>query len=528
VSRPRDWSALGEVTDPVPGDPDAVIGLSAQFSQTARAIAETADLLRGCAAAEGWQARGAGGFRARSATVASLVDAAFDRYEAAARALGDYAPALRECQRRADAALAAARAGPREWLPAAHRDLAEAVADRDAAARVATARIGHSIGHDGVRDTWKDRLCALVARIVSTAGAISFAAGSAALFLAWIPIIGPALAAGFSAVSTWAAVVALTGHLFLLVEGECDMRTLALDIVGLATAGVTRAYASLSAESAVTARALARSREAARLRMLDPGLDRRAVYRAVNRATGGPAGRAGRAAGRYPRAAGPPGSAAVPGSFLEPRAAVLRAVTGYRADVAEAVSASRSLVPERAAGDTPGARSRLWRAGPGGGRSSPPGPGGSSVDPLALALAAAGERDLAIDLAAAARIRPDLAADPTIEAHLARARGRGVIALGGWTGGVVLGGLDAAGRVEVAFRPHPTPTDGPAQRHDALAHPVPACPVPACPVPACPVPVRPAPPPPVGGPTPRYPEPGGPMAGYPVPGYPGLLARSAP
>ncbi len=434
MSRPRDWSALGAPSDPVPGDPDAIQALAGELRRTARAITQTADLLRRGALASGWRARAAVEFRGRAVVVAGRIERAVDRYEAAAAALAGYAPVLRECQRRADRALATARAGD---LGGARRGLAAAVADRDEAARRAAGRIGSVVAHDGVHDTWKDRVCAIVARLATAAGDLAFAAGTAALFLSWIPVVGPVLAAGLSAVSTWAGMVALAGHLFLLLEGEGDMSTVAMDVVGIATAGVARSYARLSAESALSARALARSTEAARLRAADPGVDRWTVYRAVNRATGGPAGPA--TVGR-PGASRRPGPGRGPASVLDPGPALRIAVTGYRADVGRAVRTVAGVArPGRAGGARPArllANRQLLAA--------------ARITPLASALAVAGERELAADLVTAAQVRPDLASVPGVAAYLAHSRMRGAIALAGWVGGAVLTGQDAAKRLAVA------------------------------------------------------------------------------
>ncbi|MGF7234320.1 MAG: hypothetical protein ACQSGP_05075 [Frankia sp.] len=441
MSRPRDWTALGATTDPLPGDPDAILALAGDFRRVARAICETAELLRRSTAAEAWHAPAAARFRARAGIVAGLIEHAFDRYDAAATVLTEYAPVLRDCQRHADQALATARAGVPGDLAGAHRHLTAAIADRDAAARRAAARIGLVVAHDGVHDTWKDRICAVVARIAAAASDVAFAAGSAALFLSWIPVVGPALAAGFSAVSTWAGMVALAGHLFLLLEGECDMSTVATDVIGMATAGVARSYARLSEESALSARALARSTEAARIRATEPSIDRRAVYRAVNRATGGPAGRAA-GAGVRARGNATGGPSRAPASLLEPRAALRLALTGYRGDVDLAVKtaarATRSVLGGRGVRLGQGlSNGQIFTAAP--------------ATPLASALAIAGERELAADLVAASRIRPDLAAAPRVAPYLGQAQMRGAIALGGWTGGVLLGGQDAAQRLAVAL-----------------------------------------------------------------------------
>jgi hypothetical protein len=453
TTRPADWSALGEPADPLPGDPEAVRMLAARLRATASAIAGTAGLLRRISADDGWKARAAGPFRDRSRQVAGAIERVLDRYAAATRALEEYHPVLRDCQRRADAALADARsaraadrvaarwAGPAgpvgpagSGVPGvASRDLADArrrldraIADRDEAALAARARILQAVRHDGVHDTWRTTFTAAVRAVAAIAGTVATVCGAISLLVAWIPLVGPELAAGFAAVGTWATVVSLACHVILLVAGKEGMAAVLVDVLALVTAGLARSYGRLAEESAVAGRSLARANEAARLRASRPGIDRWAVYRAVNRATGGPAGRA-----RADRAA----TAVAAASRGGPPHLARHALTGYRADVRAAGRAGRSLL-------LPAGRVATWRAMRDPALAGPPAGGGL----LGAVHRLSGSHELAAELTAAARIAPDQAADPAVAAQLAASHARHRIAVGAWGGSAVLAGLDAARR----------------------------------------------------------------------------------
>ncbi|HEY5555110.1 MAG TPA: hypothetical protein VIK43_09330, partial [Cellulomonas sp.] len=81
-------------------------------------------------------------------------------------------------------------------LSRARGDLEEAVALRDQAARRAIDAIDASTGSDDLNDGWWDNWGSKVAHAVSSvAGMIASVAGIAALFLAWVPVLGEALAA---------------------------------------------------------------------------------------------------------------------------------------------------------------------------------------------------------------------------------------------------------------------------------------------------------------------------------------------
>jgi hypothetical protein len=87
MARPVDWSPLADA-DPVPGDPDAVAALGQRFQTTAQEIEAAAQRLRTMCGDAYWDSGAGEAFREQSVQTAGKLAAAFDRYSAAATALG--------------------------------------------------------------------------------------------------------------------------------------------------------------------------------------------------------------------------------------------------------------------------------------------------------------------------------------------------------------------------------------------------------------------------------------------------------
>ncbi|MBV9794661.1 MAG: hypothetical protein JO016_12055 [Actinobacteria bacterium] len=87
MGRPADWSPLAD-GDPVPGDPDEVAALGRRFRATAAAIEQASERLRTMCTDEFWESDAGVAFRSRSVDTAGKLAKAYDRYHAAATALG--------------------------------------------------------------------------------------------------------------------------------------------------------------------------------------------------------------------------------------------------------------------------------------------------------------------------------------------------------------------------------------------------------------------------------------------------------
>jgi hypothetical protein len=87
MGRPADWSPLA-AADPVPGDPEEVAGLGRRFKATAAEIEQASARLRTMCTDEFWESDAGAEFRSRSVDTAGKLAQAYERYQAAAVALG--------------------------------------------------------------------------------------------------------------------------------------------------------------------------------------------------------------------------------------------------------------------------------------------------------------------------------------------------------------------------------------------------------------------------------------------------------
>jgi hypothetical protein len=87
MGRPTDWAPLAD-TDPVPGDAYEVAVLGRRFQATAQEISAAAQRLRTMCTDVYWDSAAGEAFRQQSVQTAGKLSAAFDRYSAAAEALG--------------------------------------------------------------------------------------------------------------------------------------------------------------------------------------------------------------------------------------------------------------------------------------------------------------------------------------------------------------------------------------------------------------------------------------------------------
>ena len=292
MTRPYSWYPLA-TTDPVPGDPDLVRAAGAHYGAVAAAIGSAAKQLRTLTAHDGTVSEAVAAIQESSRTVADEITTAQGRYQAVGDALVAYAQGLAQAQTDSALALQAAqsaqhavddasasvaraastlgvtldpeeRVGYQRSLDGAHADwdagdvsLARARQDlelatqrRDRAARTAITSIEGTTQSDDLNDGWWENWGSKVAHAVSViAGAISAIAGIAALFLAWVPVVGELLAA----ISLIALAVATIADIALLIGGDGSWTAVGLDLLGFATFGAGRiagAALKISAEGA--------------------------------------------------------------------------------------------------------------------------------------------------------------------------------------------------------------------------------------------------------------------------------------
>ncbi|WP_127479066.1 hypothetical protein [Nocardioides pantholopis] len=296
MSRPADWSPLAGA-DPVPGEPEEVRRLGRKLRQVADAITEQAAKLRTLCSDEYWDSDAGRRFESTARDTATKLEKAFDRYDAAAKAVETYVPVLEEEQRISlelrtqaqelqasrDQAQSRMDADPTDpevpERPGRGMDQAtvegfgsdlgrlqkevQFCADRVAdAGRQAARGLTMVIDDDGLKDgrfeglkkwaqdriqdvkDWIHEHADLLKLIADVAGWIATACGIAALLVGWIPVIGQALAAVLTVVALAATAVSLVCHLALYWTGDGGLLDIALDVVGLATFGVGRAAIS--------------------------------------------------------------------------------------------------------------------------------------------------------------------------------------------------------------------------------------------------------------------------------------------
>jgi uncharacterized protein YukE len=270
----------------VPGDAGALTALARRYANTAAEIeAQAANLRRLTSQARGgWKGEAGEKFVERAGDLAERIGKAKGRYEAAARALQQFADDLGDVQTRAYGAVRRAQqadadrqrlqanrpsrapvtATPEEASAAAaeqraHQDLVEdaatrfstaerdydrAVADYDRDARSAAATLRDARGRQELRDGWWDRNAGWmktalkwigVAVLVLALGALIIAFAAPTLMIAGtaISVIGALNAAGAAL-----TVVMLGAHIGLAATDNGDWDDVVWDLVGLATFGL--------------------------------------------------------------------------------------------------------------------------------------------------------------------------------------------------------------------------------------------------------------------------------------------------
>lgn len=112
--RDEDWPPLWH-DDPTPGDPDEVAELGRKLRKMADMIDEQSRVIKALASVEGWDSEAGKGFHEIAGGTADKLKKSFERYDEAAKAVGEevhegssdqFAGEMRRAQRKADKALA--------------------------------------------------------------------------------------------------------------------------------------------------------------------------------------------------------------------------------------------------------------------------------------------------------------------------------------------------------------------------------------------------------------------------------------
>ncbi|MFE1440898.1 hypothetical protein [Streptomyces sp. NPDC058739] len=294
-SRPRDWHPLAD-TDPVPGDPDQVAALGRKLRKTADELQRQIRNLKAVAEVDAWDSKAGHEFRSRAKGSVKKLEAALQRYETAADALGatvteadgtnrdrlhtaptSYASDLNRAQEVADTARKEARgaedrktAAQRgiERLPGddksgkkrfeeQHESAADAIAAarekiilakelRDNSAKRAAEAIDAVISGDSLTDGFWDKFDDWVDWVGTKMETLATYFGVAALAVGWIPVIGQALAGVLGALATVATLVSALATVIQVLRGDKGLKDLAFTVLGLALMGVGKAFSKIA------------------------------------------------------------------------------------------------------------------------------------------------------------------------------------------------------------------------------------------------------------------------------------------
>jgi hypothetical protein len=280
VTRPSSWYPLAG-SDPVPGDPGKVTASGERYRTVAAAIESAATRLRQLTSqTDGNQSDAVEAIRDNSAKVAGEISKADGRYMVVGDALVTYARQLAQAQAESLQALYVAQAAQHAVdqassdvtrtarsldettdetergvyqsklnharssrdaadasLARARQDLEAAVSLRDQAAQQAISSIESKTDNDGLNDgwweNWGSELFNTVSKVFSGLASVF---GVLALVLAWVPVLGEALAA----VALIAGAVALVADIVLKIAGEGSWVNIAIGVLGLVTFGAGR------------------------------------------------------------------------------------------------------------------------------------------------------------------------------------------------------------------------------------------------------------------------------------------------
>ena len=275
--RPADWSPVGLDADPTPGDPVLVLAGGQDYLEVAGSIDDAAGAMSRLDVA-GTVSQAVDALMETKEDTVSQIRRAHSRYQATGEALVDYARTLDRVQAETLHALERARqakdaadsaAGSRDryqdladsatdaeqkrefqqqadqaggnaddangQAASARSDIESSVSDRDRAASDAVSRIEDITSGDDLNDSWWDDWGSkVVAAIADIADMVSMIAGLLAIVVAFIPVVGTALAGVLIVVAAVAAIVSALANITLAATGERSWAEAGIAIAGAA------------------------------------------------------------------------------------------------------------------------------------------------------------------------------------------------------------------------------------------------------------------------------------------------------
>ncbi|KAB1986928.1 hypothetical protein [Streptomyces triticiradicis] len=302
AGRPRDWHPIAD-SDPVPGDPDRMAALGRQLRKTAEELDRQIRNLKAVVDVDAWDNKSGREFREKAKGNVKKLEAAFERYDTAATAIGsevvevgggyqdklharphDYASDLNRAQEIADAALKDAQdaderkgAAQKKLDGLSDKDKKKEDADkdrkdledkrdaaggeidaarekvdaarriRDDAAKRAREAIDDIISHDSLKDGFWETLVAKVAKAVSL---IATVCGILSLVVGWIPVIGQALAGVLGAIAMIATLINFVAAFIQVLQGNAEWMDLGVAALGFLMMGVGKGFTRIAGKFA--------------------------------------------------------------------------------------------------------------------------------------------------------------------------------------------------------------------------------------------------------------------------------------
>ncbi|MEU9408408.1 hypothetical protein AB0E08_22325 [Streptomyces sp. NPDC048281] len=300
--RPRDWHPVAE-SDPVPGDPDRLASLGKTLRKTADELERQIKNLKAVAEVDAWDSKAGKGFREKARGNVKKLEAAFERYDTAATAIGsavvevgggyedklhasprNYASDLNRAQEIASAALKDAqdaeerkgaaqksldglsdkgrkkedvdkdrkgyevkRDAAKDEIEAAREKINQAKKIRDGAARRAADSVDAIINHDSLKDGFWDTL---VQEIADVASWVATVCGILSLVVGWIPVIGQALAGVLGAIAMIATLINFVAIFVQVLQGNAEWMDLGMAALGFLMMGVGKGFSKIAGKFA--------------------------------------------------------------------------------------------------------------------------------------------------------------------------------------------------------------------------------------------------------------------------------------
>ncbi|QFR95034.1 hypothetical protein [Streptomyces tsukubensis] len=286
----------------MPGDPDRIASVGRSLRKTADELERQIRNVKAVAEVDAWDSKAGREFREKARGNVKKLEAAFERYDIAAEALGSrvdeiggdyaakrdakdttYATDLNRAQEIADQArkdarqadddktgakrsldgLTGAARGKAEKaggtdpgkklrdkvdaaddaISAAREKIETAKSIRNRAAKKAREALSGVADHDSLKDSAWDTALAAITEWTSK---IATVCGIASMLVGWIPVIGQALAGVLGAISMIATLVNTLATLVQVLRGNADWMDLGMAALGFALMGVGKGFSKIA------------------------------------------------------------------------------------------------------------------------------------------------------------------------------------------------------------------------------------------------------------------------------------------